>query len=121
MRNRRWLADGIAALSLLLLVTAEIMGYIANHGWAIGNVAGGGAFVIGFGGVGWLLWLRVPHNPIGWSFSVSGLASAVAFLAHGWAGLALTGQIEPDMLTRASAMVDTYGWLVAIPLAVPVP
>lgn len=118
---RKGASNGIAALALLLWVTGEAMSYVADPRYVIANIVQGIGFVLGYGGVGWLLVRRLPHNPIGWCFSVSALIIAATFVAHGWVGLALAGQVELDTLASACAVLDTYSWILALPFAVPLP
>ena len=115
------LAKGISALWVLLLVTGEVMSSIAHPDAVLRNLVEGGAYVVGFGSVGWLLVRRLPRNPIGWLLSLSALASALGLLAHGWVALALTGHVQLDTLARASAVVDAYIWVVAAALGVSLP
>lgn len=120
----RRLADSIAVLSLTLLAAAGVLTLIAAPRTALDGLLAGTAVVVGFGGfgvVGWLLWRRLPHNPIGWCFSLAALSAAALVLAGAWATTALTGQAEPDGLARACAMVDTNGWIFTVTLAVVLP
>jgi hypothetical protein len=120
----RRLADTSAVLSALLLATAGTLRLLSASGAALDGLLAGTAVVIGFGGfgaVGWLLWRRLPQNPIGWCFSLAALSAAVAVLARTWATLAVTGHAEMDPLARACAMVDTHGWVFTVTLAVVLP
>ena len=119
MTRARRLVDVIAVLSLLLLVVGVVMSERADSSALVSDVVQGFGFVVCFGGVGWVLVRRLPTNPIGWWFSLGALFTAVTFLAHGWARLA--DGPSPDALARAAAVVDTWGWVLAIPFAVPLP
>lgn len=120
-RPARRLVDVIAALSLGLLVVGVGMSTRADPSAVLSDVIQGFGFVVCFGGVGWILVRRLPGNPIGWWFSLGALFTAVTFLAHGWARLAVAGSPAPDALARAAAAVDTSAWMLAIPFAVPLP
>jgi len=120
----RRLADSIAVLSLVLLAAAGVLTLMGAPGGGLDGLLAGTAVVLGFGGfgaVGWLLWRRLPRNPIGWCFSLAALSAAASILARAWATTALTGQTELDGLARACAMVDTNGWIVTVTLAVVLP
>ncbi len=121
MSRARLLADGSLGLTLILLVPAEVLGYLADPDELLANLAGGTAFVLTYCAVGWLLWRRLPHHPIGWSLSCSAAVSALAFLAHGWAGYALAAGGPPSTITRLAAVFDTYSWIFAVPLGVTIP
>ncbi len=120
--RRRLLADTVAALSGILLCLAEVTSYVAEPDAFLTSFVSDITFVAGFGAVGWLLCRRVPGNPIGWCFSAAALVGALSGLAHGWAALQLDGQHAPDdLLLRCSAVLDTFSWVPAIPLALLVP
>ena len=116
----RRVANAVAVLSTLILASAQVITYLTDPAAVVGDLIAGGAFTFGFGGVGWLLWHRLPHNPIGWCFSLAALSAALAFLTHSWAAFALARN-DTSALTRVSAMVDTYGWIVTVLLAIILP
>lgn len=125
----RWaaaLADLVAATSLALLAVAAVL---AARSWPEGadalsllDVHGDSvAFVLGFGGVGWLLARRLPRHPIGWSFALGGLVWATTAVGDAYVALALAGQGELDALARICANVTFFGWIFAMPLSVQLP
>ena len=116
----RRVANAVAVLSTLILASAQVITYLTDPAAVVGYLIAGAAFTLGFGGVGWLLWHRLPHNPIGWCFSLAAPSAAVAYLAHAWATFALADR-DTGSLTRAAAMLDTNGWIVAVPLAITLP
>ncbi|MDQ3610056.1 MAG: hypothetical protein M4D85_00375 [Actinomycetota bacterium] len=119
--THRRLADSIAVLSVLMLAAGNALTYIARPADLLGGLGSGLVFGVGFGGVGWLLWRRVPRNPIGWCFSLAAFGAATTALAHGWVLLALTRPTLPGTLTRISALVDSYSFVLAVPLALVLP
>nr|MDQ3610057.1 hypothetical protein [Actinomycetota bacterium] len=119
--THRWLADSVAVSSVLMLVTGQSLSYVADPAFLPGNLAADLPFVLGFGVVGWLLWRRLPHNAIGWCFSLAGFTGAVTSLARGSAELALSQPDTPGTVARVGALVDTYSFLVGLPLAIFLP
>lgn len=117
----RRLADGISALWVLPLVAGEAMSSIAHPDALLRNLVEGGAYVGGFGSVGWLLVRRLPRNPIGWALSLAALTSSLGTLGHGLVALALTGHVQLGVLARAGAVADAYIWVVAAPLGISLP
>jgi hypothetical protein len=57
--------------------------------------------------VGWLVAVRRPHNPIGWSLALAGAASAVQFLAGGYAVRAL---FAPTPLAGGEIAAWIFNW-----------
>jgi hypothetical protein len=120
-RVARPVADAMATVSLVLLVIGVVMSFPADSNAVVSDVVQGFGFVVCFGGVGWVLVRRLPRNPIGWWFSLGALFTALTFLAHGEARSVVASVAAPDALARAAAVVDTWGWMLAIPFAVPLP
>lgn len=120
-RLRRHGGDAIAAATLVLAFGSALAVYLAEPGAFVYDLVGGLGFIVGFGGVGWVLTRRVPDNPIGWSFSVAGLIWAVMGLAFGWAGLALAGHRQFGSFERLCALIDANGWMLAMPFSVALP
>lgn len=118
---RLWSAHGVAGLSILLALVGGVMTEVAAPAALLDTVVQGSAYTVGFGAVGWLLWHRLPHNPIGWCFAASALLSSAGYLAHGWAALALNGRVDLDAFARGCAAVDTYAWLMAATLGAALP
>lgn len=122
--RHRLLAHGIAALSATLLVAT---GAALNVAEPDGSLAieymqsGVPAFVLGFGGVGWLLARRVPRNLIGWCFAFGGLMWARGGLDDAWVQLALTGHVELGAVARALATLGFFGWIFSMPFSVQLP
>jgi len=112
--------DCVATATLLLLTAGGAMTAVATDE-VLNSVLLSVAYTLGFGAVGWLLWRRLPHNPIGWCFAGSALASAVGGLGHGWAEMALAGHVRLGTLARLGAFTDTYVWVVAAALGACLP
>jgi uncharacterized membrane protein len=111
----RWLADGISAITLLLVVVA----IVRQRSVEPTDVAGI-AFVAAFAVVGWILWRRLPGNPIGWCMSLSALVTAVASTGHAWATVGVE-RGDSGSLVALAATLDASSWIVALPLGVSLP
>ncbi len=127
-RQLRWLADGIALVSLVLLVGAEWMTYrLPENRMGLGELAvstlssGSILFVLGFGGVGWLLARRLPGNAVGWSFALGGLMWAAGAAGDAWGDLAAAGSGEVSALARMVTNLSVSIWLFSMPLSVQLP
>ena len=127
-RQLRWLADGIALVSLTLLVGAEWMAYrlpenrVGLAELAVSRLSSGSVvFVLGFGGVGWLLARRLPGNAIGWSFALGGLMWAAGAAGDAWGDLAAAGAGEVSALARIVTNLGAFIWLFSMPLSVQLP
>lgn len=127
---RRWLADAIALLSLVLLATACTAFLIADPSLRRMNLgellilfvqSGSLVFVLGFGGVGWVLARRLPHNAIGWCFLLGGLVWAALAADDAYVDLALTGHVALGPFARANATFSVFGWILSMPLSVQLP
>jgi hypothetical protein len=129
-RRLRVLADGLAVLSATLLVAAVVM--LVRGGSSAPNrstgtlllelVASGGVpFVVGFGGVGWLLARRLPHNAVGWCFSLGGLTWAAGTLDAVWRETVLASGTDPSVWVRLSATLAVFGWIYSMPFSVQLP
>jgi hypothetical protein len=112
----RLLADGIGAITLLLVVVA-IVRLLSVEPTAFAGIA---AFVVTFAVVGWILWRRLPGNPIGWCISLSALVTAVSYAGKAWATVGLE-RGDSDSLVALAATLDANSWIVAIPLGVALP
>lgn len=121
MTRNRWIPDAVAAASLFALVLSQVLTFVADPHHLLGSLLQAFSTSLAFGGVGWLLWRRLPANPIGWCFSLAGLTTAALFVAHAAALPPVSGPPGQGRLVRAAAVLDTYGWTVAVPLAVTLP
>lgn len=120
-RSRRLAADVVAAVSVLLLAAGWVMERVAHpHGSLAGGV-GSTAFVLGFGGMGWLMARRLPANPIGWCFAVGGLTWALGGVSGGWAELAQTGHAPLGAFARWCAQLEVFEWVFAMPFSIQLP
>ena len=125
--GRVLLADAVAALSLSLLclsVAGAVGGRTAASAASLllrELSSGTVVFVLGFGGVGWLLARRLPRHPIGWSFLLGGLVWSASAVGDTWVGLALARGGELGAFTRVCANVSFFGWIFAMPLSVQLP
>jgi len=126
-RQMRWLTDGIALVSLALLVGAVWMAHsLPGNRMGLGELAatlseGSVLFVLGFGGVGWLLARRLPGNAVGWSFALGGLMWAAGAAGDAWGDLAAAGFGEVSALARMVTNLSAFSWLWAMPLSVQLP
>jgi len=127
-RQLRWLTDCIALVSLVLLVGAEWMVYslpenrMGLRELAVSELGSGSLpFVLGFGGVGWLLARRLPGNAVGWSFAVGGLMWAAGAAGGAWGALAAAGSGEVSGLARIVTNLGAFIWLFSMPLSVQLP
>lgn len=114
------LPDAVAVTSLVLATTGGVLTAVAI-GDVLTALLQSVAYSLAFGAVGWVLWRRLPANPIGWCFSGSALASAVSWPGHGWAALAMTGRVEHTAFSDLCALVDTNIWVVSAVLGVCLP
>ncbi|HZJ05031.1 MAG TPA: hypothetical protein VFD59_06125 [Nocardioidaceae bacterium] len=133
VRGHRWLADGLAVLTLVLLVAACAALYVVYAGEPSLRRNGLGAlvvdffqsgvigFALGFGGVGWLLARRLPRNPIGWCFLLGGFVWAAGALGDAYVELALTGHVALGAFARTNAVFSFFGWIFSMPLSVQLP
>ncbi len=127
-RQLRWLTDGIAVVSLALLVGAAWMTYrLPGDRMGLGELAvstlsnGSLPFVLGFGGVGWLLARRLPGNAVGWSFAVGGLMWAAGAAGDAWGDLAAADSREVSALARIVTNLGAFSWLFSMPASVHLP
>ena len=128
--GRRWLANGIAALTLVLVIASMIalitsVPEIRSEG-ALSitrTFASSGEllFALGFGAVGWLLARRRPANAIGWCFALGGLVWAGGALRGAWVELAIHGYVDMTAFVRILATHNVFGWIVSMPLSVQLP
>jgi hypothetical protein len=128
--RRRWLANGVAAMTATLVAASVTALSIAvpeiRHGSAIEVVrifasSGELLFALGFGGVGWILARRRPANAIGWCFALGGLSWAAGMLGGAWVELALRGFVDTTVLVRILATHNVFGWILSMPLSVQLP
>ena len=119
--TRRRVGDGMALVSLLLLIGGIATVVVAEPASLVTYIVTGLGLVGGFGAVGWVLVRRLPDNPIGWSFSIAGLLWGTMVVAHGLAALALSGRVELGSFARGCALLDTWGWMLSVPFSVSVP
>ncbi len=125
----RVLADAIAALSASLLVGSAAVAYRTEPTGQQSPFAlllqlideGALPFVLGFGGVGWLLARRLPRNAVGWCFALGGLTWAVGALNGALSEMALAGSTDPSAWVRASAVLGLFSWIISMPFSVQLP
>jgi len=119
--RRRIPADVLAVASVVMLSTSWVMARVAHPQGSLKGGVADTAFVLGFGGVGWLMARRLPSNPIGWCFSLGGLLWAFGGVYGGWAELAVTGHVPLGAFARWCAQLRIYGWLYAMPFSIQLP
>jgi hypothetical protein len=126
----RWLANGIAVFTALVVVATVVAAYVAEPQIRLGDPAGSVRtflssgellFAVGFGAVGWLLARRRPANVIGWSFALGGFVWGAGALGEAWVELALHGHVEITTFVRMLATHNVFGWIVSMPLSVQLP
>jgi signal transduction histidine kinase len=106
----RTLAWGFGALIFLVGIPTMVFeaGLDENQSSPVLNVIFPALCVL-LAGIGVLLALRIPSNPIGWLLIAEGSALALSGLAYDWAARGLE---EPGSqpLVRVAAAWDTHGW-----------
>ncbi len=126
MRYRR-LADLIALLTLALMVGAESAAFAVTERGSTWDVvvqeigAGTLLFVLGFGGVGWLLARRVPGNAVGWCFAVGGLLWATGAAGDAWSLLVQDTSRESAPLSRIVENIAVHSWIFSMPFSIQLP
>jgi hypothetical protein len=123
MRSARlpWI---LAAATVVLFVTGNVLGYVTHDPQTAGGWGGGGSAalvavslsLLTFGLVGALIAARLPANPIGWLLIAIGLSWATDSALEGYARYGL--QLHPGSLPGAAYAnaVDAWMWMVSISL-----
>ena len=126
----RLVANGVAALTAVLLLASMIALFLAIPELRPGSATSGALaiassgqllFALGFGAVGWLLARRRPANVIGWCFAFGGLVWAAGALGGAWVEIAMRGHVDMTVLVRLLATHEVFGWIVSMPLSVQLP
>ena len=105
-RSKRRLAWGLAALAMLLMSGAEVLGRTAGGGsgvfiWAI---------AITFAAVGALIASRHPDNAIGWLFLGAAVSAGVGYLAGAYADHWLDTGDGPALVGKTAAAYSSVSW-----------
>jgi len=105
-RSKRRLAWGLAALAMLLMSAAEVLGRTAGGGsgvfiWAI---------AITFAAVGALIASRHPDNAIGWLFLGAAVSAGVGYLAGAYADHWLDTGDGPALVGKTAAAYSSVSW-----------
>jgi hypothetical protein len=105
-RSKRRLAWGLAALAMLLMSAAEVLGRTAGGGsgvfiWAI---------AITFAAVGALIASRHPDNAIGWLFLGAAVSAGIGYLAGAYADHWLDTGDGPALVGKTAAAYSSVSW-----------
>ena len=105
-RSKERLAWGLAALAVLLMSAAEVLGRSAGNGssffiWAI---------AITFAGLGALIASRHPDNAIGWLFLGAAVSAGVGYLAGAYADHWLDSGDGPALVGKTAAAYSSLSW-----------
>ena len=105
-RSKRRLAWGLAALAMLLMSAAEVLGRTAGGGsgvfiWAI---------AITFAAVGALIASRHPDNAIGWLFLGAAVSAGIGYLAGAYADHWLATGDGPALVGKTAAAYSSVSW-----------
>jgi len=107
------LAWGLAALSLMLLVSGAALELSVRGVDGGGGVFGGVfvALVVAFSVVGTLIVSRHPRNPIGWIFCGVAVATGLGTLAGGYAEYWVAANGASEELGETAAWYASYSWI----------
>lgn len=118
------LAWTLAAVTFVLFVAGNVLGWVTDDpqtagGWGGGGSAGLAAVSVSlltFALVGALIAARLPRNPIGWLLIAIGLSWAVDSTLEGYARYGL--ELHPGSLPAAgyANALDSWIWIVSISL-----
>jgi hypothetical protein len=105
-RSKKRLAWGLAALAMLLMSAAEVLGRTAGGGsgffiWAI---------AITFAAVGALIASRHADNAIGWLFLGAAVSAGVGYLAGAYADHWLDTGDGPALVGKTAAAYSSVSW-----------
>jgi hypothetical protein len=105
-RSKERLAWGLAALAVLLMSAAEVLGRSAGNGssffiWAI---------AITFAGLGALIASRHPDNAIGWLFLGAAVSAGVGYLAGAYADHWVDSGDGPALVGKTAAAYSSLSW-----------
>jgi hypothetical protein len=105
-RSKNLLAWGLAALALLLMSGAEVLGRSAGGGsgvfiWAI---------AITFAALGALIASRHPDNAIGWLFLGAAVSAGIGYLAGAYAHHWLDTGDGPALVGKTAAAYSSVSW-----------
>ena len=123
-------AHAVAALTVVLFIVTTSAVFVIASAAGQGQIgafalrvlqAGTVPFVLGFGGVGWLLARRLPRHPIGWCFLLGALTWVLGALSNVYVELALAGHVDLTTLVRACMVLNVFSWIYAMPLSIQLP
>jgi signal transduction histidine kinase len=120
-RTARWVAGGVAAVSVALIVGALILSYLNRHrvpadltGWDFSGVLGQVAY-LAVPVVGLVLAAQRPGNRIGWLFLAAGLALGLNSFSAEYGLRALA--VAPGSLPAGRAAAWLANWIWVVPFA----
>ena len=115
----RWVAGGVAAVSVALLAGGLVLAVVDRHRVSAGLTGWDDVFTqvtdLALPVVGFVLASRRPANRIGWLFLAAGLALALRAFAHRYGLHALL--VAPGSLPGGRAAMWVSNWIWPIPLA----
>ena len=108
----RWslLAWGLATLSLLLGVGAEILGFATGLGFDSRSLFPW-SFLVVFGVLGGLIGSRHPRNAIGWIFAGAAVTVGIGSLTGAYADYWVETGVGPELLARIAAVYSYSSWI----------
>jgi signal transduction histidine kinase len=120
-RTARWVAGGVAAVSVALLIGALVLAYLNRHrvpaylsGWDFSGVLGVVTY-LAVPVVGVVLASQRPGNRIGWLFLAAGLALGLNSFSAEYGLRALV--VAPGSLPAGRAAVWLANWIWVLPFA----
>ena len=105
--SKQWRAWGLAALAIVLMLTAEVLGRRTGEGiqvfiWAI---------ALTFAGVGALIASRHADNAIGWIFLWAAVSAGIGYCAGAYAEHWLDTGDGPALLGKTAAAYTSVSWI----------
>ena len=110
-RRSPWLAWGLAAVAVLLLVASAVLSLTTGTGRGFSGDAVIWAFALVFALVGALIASRHPDNAIGWLFLGAAVAVGVGSLAGSYASYWIETGDGSDVLGRTAGWYAEISWI----------
>nr|MBA3277595.1 hypothetical protein [Geodermatophilaceae bacterium] len=110
-RRSPWLAWGLAAVAVLLLVASAVLSLTTGTGRGFSGDAVIWAFALVFAVVGAMIASRHPDNAIGWLFLGAAVAVGVGSLAGSYASYWIETGDGSEVLGRTAAWYAEISWI----------